>query len=101
MESAILHLRFLGLLAHFARIGSAKSRHLAIPPRAKILAKALEPEVLAQRLKMLGRRGRALFTLFVPGIGSKDLCLNNVKEPSLPPSSRCARIFAGNAFLLF
>src|SRR5260370_2505484 len=49
---AILHQRFLEILSHFARMGSAQSGHLAIPPCPEILAKALKPEELAQGGKM-------------------------------------------------
>src|SRR6266852_3292718 len=70
---AILHQRFLELLSHFARMGSAKGRNLAIPPCAEILAKALKPEELTQGEKMLEEaRARVvhfrLFQELAPGL---------------------------------
>jgi len=60
---AILHQRFLDFLAHFLRVGSAQRCHLAIPPRAELLAKTLQPEESAQRIEMLGK-ARALIGYF-------------------------------------
>src|SRR6266403_1691421 len=74
---AILHQCLLDLLADFARMGSTKSRHLAIPPGAEILAKTLEAEELA------------------PGL-VREKC----ERAQLAACFHMRQDFAGNAFLL-
>src|SRR5713226_5532746 len=80
---------------------STKSRDLAIPPRAEILAKALEPEELAQGEKMFGKaRARLvyfrLFQELAPG-----LVREKGERAKLPAFFQMREYFSGDAFLLF
>ena len=98
---AILHQRLLDLFAHFMRMRSAKRRHLAIPPRSEILAKALEPEELAQCVKVLGKsRARVVHFRLLQELAPR-LVREQGQGAELAAVLKVYEDFAGNAFLLF
>src|SRR5207244_2053691 len=98
---AILHERLLDFLAHFMGMRSAKNRHLAIPPRAEVSAKVLEPEKLTQREKMLGKtRARVVHFRLLKELAPGLVC-EQCERAQLAAALKMGDDFVDNAFLLF
>src|SRR4029077_15294486 len=98
---AILHHCFLEILSHFARMGSAKGGHLAIPPRAEVPTKAVKPEELAQGEKMLEKaRSRVVHFRLVQEL-APGLVREQGEGTQLAAGLKMREDFAGDAFQLF